>query len=140
MTTPDPDPGYEADVRATIDRVVRGWNTKDADLFASAFTEPHDYVAVGGRLSLDQTAAQNVAVHERIWSTIYAEGSTIAFDVVSVDRVAPGVALAVVSNRDDYVRGGERQVSESVITAVLVRTDEGWRIRQFNNNAVRRDG
>ena len=61
MSTPTVDD--QTAIEAVIQRLPEGWNKRDAQLFASAFTDPQDYVAIGGRLMQAQTRAANAQAH-----------------------------------------------------------------------------
>ena len=133
--TPRP-PDEQAEIEAVIQLLPTAWNTRDAQLFASAFTDPHDYIAVGGRLMLGLTREANMQAHTRLWQTLYAEGSTIRFEILSIDRPVPGVALAIVKNHNDFVASGQARSLQSILSLVLLQAEQGWRIRQFNNSLV----
>ncbi len=128
------------DTRAAAESVVlslpAAWNARDAEKFAAAFTEGHDYVAVGGFLRTGMSREQNAKAHASLWKTRYAGGSTIAFEIKSIDVLAPNVVAVLATNHNEYVENGQSKTLDSVATMVLVSTAEGWRIRQFNNNLV----
>jgi uncharacterized protein (TIGR02246 family) len=129
-----------ADAKAAIEAVVLGlpeaWNRQNAEQFSASFTEPHDYVAVGGMFFPRLSRVGNAQAHARIWKNVFGGGSKIAFEIVSIDQVTPDVALVVVKNRNDYVENGQPASLDSILTMTLLKTADGWRIRQFNNNRV----
>ena len=135
MSTPMVD-GQAAAIEAVIQRLPEGWNKRDPQLFASAFTDPHDYVAAGGRLMQAQTRAANAQAHAWLWQTRFAEGSTIHFETLSIDLPLPNLALALVKHHNDVIVAGQPGRLDSIISLVLLETEHGWRIRQFNNNLV----
>lgn len=135
-TVIEPSSNDRAAIEAVIQRLPDGWNRRDAQLFASAFTEPHDYVAVGGFLAPDLTRHGNAQAHEKLWQTRFAEGSIIRFDIVTIDQPLPGLALAIAKIHNDYIESGDPRSHDTVLTMVLLKSHEGWRIRQFNNNLV----
>jgi uncharacterized protein (TIGR02246 family) len=135
MNTPTID-DQAAAIEAVIQLLPEGWNKRNAELFASAFTDPHDYVAAGGRLMQAQTRAANAQAHEWLWQTRFAEGSTIHFESLSIDFPLPNLALALVKHHNDFIVEGQPLRLESIITLVLLKIDQGWCIRQFNNNLV----
>jgi uncharacterized protein (TIGR02246 family) len=124
------------EIEAVVGLLESGWNSRDARRYASAFTQTHDYVAVGGRLTLGQDLAANAAIHDRIWRELYAEGCTIRLEVLKVARLADDVCMAIISNHEAVVQNGIPVQRASVITAVLVQEDREWRIAQFNNNPI----
>jgi uncharacterized protein (TIGR02246 family) len=134
MTMPTADD--RAAVEAVIQRLLEGWNKRDAQLFASAFTDPHDYVAAGGHLMQAQTREANAQVHTRLWQTRYAEGSTVQFETLGIDLPLPDLALALVRHHNDFILEGQARTLEGIISLVLLKTDLGWRIRQYNNNLI----
>lgn len=123
-------------IRAVIQKLPDAWSRRDAAQFASAYTDPSDAVVIGGHLLTNLSRADNAKAHTRLWQTTFAEGSTITLEIVEIETLSPDVAVAVIKNRNDYVEGGQPKSLNSVITLTLVKTPEGWLIRQFNNNLV----
>lgn len=123
-------------IEAVIQRLPEAWNKRDPQLFASAFSEPHDYVAVGGHLVLAQTRSANAQAHAWLWQTRYAEGSTIRFEILAIAGPLPGLALAIVKNYNDFITSGRPGKHESILSLTLLQAEEGWYIRQFNNNII----
>jgi uncharacterized protein (TIGR02246 family) len=134
-TTPLTPPG-NGDLEPVLRLLESGWNDRDARRFASAFTERHDYIAVGGRLTLEQDRALNAAVHDRIWKELYSEGCTIHLKLLKAQRLSDDLCVAVIENREDLISNGNSTTRASFITAVLVKEQGAWRIAHFNNNAV----
>ena len=42
-----------------------GQNTKNGELFASAFAQEHDYIAINGMFLPNQTREDNARIHQR---------------------------------------------------------------------------
>ncbi|HEX5761126.1 MAG TPA: SgcJ/EcaC family oxidoreductase [Thermoanaerobaculia bacterium] len=132
---PPPAPDAAA-IEAVIRTIPDAWNKRDAQLFASAFADSHDSIVVGGLLFPNMTREINAQAHQRLWQGPYAEGSTVTFEIVEIEQPLPDVAFAIVKGHNAFVQGGESKSYDTVLTLALLRTPEGWRIRQFNNNLV----
>jgi uncharacterized protein (TIGR02246 family) len=129
-----------AETRRAVESVLKSlpeaWNSRDAQRFAAAFSEPHDYVAVGGLLLTDLTRAQTAHGHEALWKGRFAGGSTIAFEIVSIEQITPDVVIAIARNHNEFMQNGEPKSLDSILTVTLIRAGDGWLIRQFNNNLI----
>jgi uncharacterized protein (TIGR02246 family) len=129
-----------ADTRRAVESVVLSlpdaWNARDAQRFAAAFSEPHDYVAVGGLLLTNLTRQQTAQGHAALWKGRFAEGSKISFEIVSIEQITPEVVVAIAKNHNDFLQNAERKSHDSILTVTLIKTEDGWRIRQFNNNLI----
>jgi uncharacterized protein (TIGR02246 family) len=100
-----------AETRRAIESIVLSlpdaWNARDAQRFAAAFSEPHDYVAVGGLLLTNLTREQTAQGHAALWKGRFGEGSKISFEIVSIEQITPDVVVAIAKNHNDFVQNGE---------------------------------
>jgi uncharacterized protein (TIGR02246 family) len=129
-----------AETRREVESVLKSlpdaWNSRDAERFAAAFSEPHDYVAVGGLLLTNLTRAQTAQGHEALWNGRFAGGSTISFEIVSVEQITPDVVVAIAKNHNVFMQSGESKSHDSILTVTLIKAGDRWLIRQFNNNLI----
>jgi catechol 2,3-dioxygenase-like lactoylglutathione lyase family enzyme len=77
-----------------------GQNTKNGELFASAFAQEHDYVAINGVFLPNQTRKDNARIHQRLYdgskSSVagkYGEVE-VRLDVSKVRLLTAGIAVA----------------------------------------------
>jgi hypothetical protein len=58
---------YEAAIRQLIEGMQEVQNTKKEELFASAFAQEHDYVAVNWKFLANQTQEDNARRHQALY-------------------------------------------------------------------------
>jgi len=124
----------EAAIRAVVERLVSGWNQRDADHFATAFTDPHDYVVINGSQMLGLSRAENAATHTQVWQTAFRDGSEIAMEVSQVRFLTPEIAVAHATSENHYSADGTAREVDGSLTLVLTKDPvDGWRITAFHN-------
>jgi uncharacterized protein (TIGR02246 family) len=127
----------EAAIRETLALLARGFSQKDGTLFASAFAPVHDYVVINGMLLTGFTREANAKIHQDLFdgARMGSLGHNLRTmapprqEVKNVRILAPGVAVAHVASQ------GEGQ-DATMVTAVLQKLDEGWRITAYHNAPV----
>jgi uncharacterized protein (TIGR02246 family) len=127
----------EAAIRETLALLDRGFAEKDGALFASAFAPVHDYVVINGMLMLGFTREANAKIHQDLFdgARMGSLGHNLGTmapprqEVRNVRILAPGVAVAHVGSE---VEGG----GGTMVSAVLQKLDEGWRITAYHNAPV----
>ena len=62
----------EAAIRQLVQDLQDAQNTKDGELFASAFAQEHDYIAINGMFLANQTRQDNARVHQRLYDEVQA--------------------------------------------------------------------
>lgn len=110
------------------------WHAGDGARWGRAFCPDADFVNVQG-LHI-KGAAGIAAGHQGIFDTIY-KGSTLEYSVVSAETLADGCVLGVISAVLDVPAGPLQGVMPATISAVVVETDDGWKVRAFHNTLVR---
>ena len=121
----------EGAIRENVKQMESGWNTKSAALFAKPFADDADYVVING--SQIKGRVQIEQAHQQIFDTIFKD-TTVALAVKQVRFLRPDVAVVHV--------GGHRQgptkelTQDAVITMVMTKEKQGWRIAAFQNTAV----
>ena len=118
---------------AAFEELQRAWNSGDGARFGEPFAEDADFVDIRGTRHRGKGAI--AGGHQGIFDTIY-RGSTVRFDVADQATLAEGCLLGTVESTLDVPEGPLAGVNRSTITAVMTRTDAGWRIRAFHNTLV----
>ena len=108
----------------------RAWNSGDGAGFGEQFAEHADFVDIRG--TRHQGRGAIAGGHQAILDTIY-RGSTVQYRVVDQAVLADGVLLGIVEATLDAPQGPLAGVDRSTITAVMARTDAGWKVRSFHN-------
>ena len=130
-------PGVQADdetaIKANVKQIEQGWHTKQATLFATPFAEDADYVAINGLQGKGRRIIEEA--HDRIFRTIYRD-STIQLHVKQIRMLRPDVALVHVAGHNRTRRDGEAQEWEMVLSMVMSREADGWKIVSFQNTRV----
>src|SRR4028118_83035 len=83
----------ESAIRANIEQMMKGWNTKSGAEFAKPFAEDSDYVVVNG-MHIKGRAA-NAQGHQQIFDTIYKD-SNVSLKVEQIRFLRPDVAVVHV--------------------------------------------
>ncbi|HKQ99994.1 MAG TPA: SgcJ/EcaC family oxidoreductase [Pyrinomonadaceae bacterium] len=130
-----PKPGEvdDAAIRASVKNMVDGWNTKSGELFAKPFAADADYVVINGmHLQGHDVIAQS---HQRIFDTIYKD-STLSLSVKQIRYLRPDVAVVHVTGNNKTRRGAETMESNAIITLVMTKEQDAWKIVAFQNTQV----
>ena len=118
---------------AAFEELQRAWNSGNGAQFGGPFADDADFVDIRG--TRHQGKGAIAGGHQGIFDTIY-RGSTVRYDVVDQVALAEGCLLGIVEATLDVPEGPLAGVNRSTITAVMTRTDTGWRIRAFHNTLV----
>lgn len=123
-------------IRSVIHRFIDSWNAHDMAALASLFANDADFVDVFGNWFKDRGAIERVLTQRH--ATVFRE-SRFTGKEVAIRTVTPGFAVvhAVIELSGAFDREG-RQLPPGlgVITSVMERTDEGWRIVALQNTPV----
>jgi uncharacterized protein (TIGR02246 family) len=136
QTQPTPIP---ADTQAdTVARVfVAGleaaWNDADGTAFGARFADDAVFVDVRGTRHRGRPAIAHG--HQGIFDSIY-RGSTVRYEVESIDRLDPDVAVIHANATLDCPTGPMAGVNHARFTAVLVRGSDAWEATTFHNTLV----
>ncbi len=118
---------------AAFEELQRAWNSGDGAHFGELFADDADFVDIRGTRHRGKGAI--AGGHQAILDTIY-RGSTVRYGVVDQAVLAEGCLLGTVEATLDVPDGPLAGVNRSTITAVMTRTDAGWKIRAFHNTLV----
>lgn len=121
----------ETAIRANVQQMEDGWNTKSGALFAKPFAEDADYVVINGmylkgRAILDTT-------HQQIFDTVFKE-TTLKLTLKNIRYLRPDVVVVHVNG---YRDGPTPELRNNVlITLVMTKEKGGWSIAAFQNTEV----
>jgi uncharacterized protein (TIGR02246 family) len=133
----------EAAIRRLVRVMQDGQNSKDGELFASAFAREHDYVAINGMFLPNQTPRDNARVHQRLYdeSRSSVAGSygevEVRLDIAGI-RPLTAEGVAVVHVEGEFRPKGEAEEgARNIISAVVQKRENGWEIVAFHNAPCR---
>ena len=96
----------EAAIRQLVQNMQDGQNRKDGELFASAFAQEHDYIAIDGMFLPNQRRKDNARIHQRLYdeSTSSVAGNYGEVEIrLSVSKIRPltsqGVAVVHILSK-----------------------------------------
>jgi uncharacterized protein (TIGR02246 family) len=120
-----------------------GQNTKNGELFASAFAQEHDYIAINGMFLPNQTRRDNARIHQRLYDACrssvagkYGEVE-VRLEVSKIRLLTPGVA--VVHIRSEFRPKSQLdKKTKNIITAVMQMREGEWKIVSFHNTPVQK--
>jgi uncharacterized protein (TIGR02246 family) len=130
-------------IRQLVRDMQDGQNRKDGELFASAFAQEHDYIAINGKFLPNQTRQDNARIHQRLYdesrSSVaerYGEVE-VRLEVSNIRFVARGVA--VVHVRSEFrLKGQPEKKTKNIVTAVMRKREGEWEIVSFHNAPVQK--
>lgn len=133
----------EAAIRQLVQNMQEGQNAKNGELFASAFSKEHDYVAISGMFLPNQTREDNARIHQVLYdesrSSVagkYAEVE-VSLNVAKIRPLtAPEVAVAHVES--EFHLRGQGEMAKNIITAVMQKQEGEWEIVAFHNAPVQK--
>lgn len=121
----------EAAIRENVKHMETGWNTKSGATFARPFAEDADYVVINGMYIKGRSIIETA--HQQIFDTIYKE-TTITLTVKQIRFLRPDVAVVHVNGQR---RGPTKDLEqEALVTLVMTKEKEGWRIAAFQNTGI----
>jgi len=131
-------------IRQLVQDMQDAQNSKDGALFASAFADEHDYIAINGMFLPNQTRQQNARVHQRLYdeNTSSVAGMYGEVEVMlNVARIRPLTAprVAVVHVQSEFrLKSDPDKKTKNIITAVVQEREGEWGIVAFHNAPVRK--
>ena len=123
----------EAAIWQVVQYMQDGQNTQDGELFASAYAQDHDYIAINGMFLANQTQQDNACIHQRLndesSSTVagkYPEVE-VRLNVSEIRFITPGVG--VVHVRSEFrLKSDPDKKTKNIITAVVQKRGDKWEI------------
>ena len=120
-------------VEPVIERLETAWNSADGAAYAAPFMPDADFVNIRGEL---HSGADNIgAGHQGIFDSIY-RGSTVRYEVESIDQLGPDVVVAHANATLDCPAGPMAGVNHARFTVALVRGGSAWEATTFHNTLV----
>jgi uncharacterized protein (TIGR02246 family) len=136
--------GDEAAIRRLVRDMQDGQNARDGELFASAFADEHDYVAINGMFLPNQTRRHNARIHQRLYdeSRSSVAGNYGEVEVrLNVAKIRPlgaqGVAI-VHAYGEFHSKGETEKKAKNIVTAVVQKREGRWEVVAFHNAPVQK--
>jgi uncharacterized protein (TIGR02246 family) len=130
-------------IRQLVQNMQDAQNTKNGELFASAFTQQHDYIAINGTFLANQTRQDNARIHQRLYdeSTSSVAGEygevEVRLEVCKVRLLTLGIA--VVHIRSEFrLKSDPDKMTKNIITTVMHKPQGEWEIVAFHNAPVQK--
>ena len=100
---------------------------------ASSFTDDAHFVNIrGAHMQGAKAIAQG---HQAIFDSIY-KGSTVRYSVVETEPITADCLLGMVHAELDAPSGPMQGRHEALITTLLVRDGDRWKVRHFHNTLI----
>ncbi len=122
----------ETAIHKVLQGVQDAWAAKDAEQYASYFTDDHDFIVWFGLYFPNSNQVENAGNHHGIFSSVYKNWD-IELRVDKMRFIRPDLVLvhALAAGRD---KGLEVPASPSHIQSILMeKMEEGWKIISFHN-------
>ncbi len=131
MTTQD-----EQAIRSLVSAFIDSWNRHDMATLAALFTEDADFVDVFGNWFKDRMAIERALAQRR--ATIFKESRFAEKEVViRIHKPDLAIVHAIIELSGAVDRPGQQlPPALGVITSVIEKGGEGWRIIALQNTAV----
>ncbi len=134
----------EVAIRQLVQDMQDAQNSKDGELFASAFAQEHDYIAINGMFLPNQTRQDNARIHQRLYddrtSSVagrYGEEVEVRLEVSKIRLLTPEVA--VVHVRSEFrLKSDPEKKTKNIITAVMQKRQGKWEIVAFHNAPIQK--
>lgn len=121
-------------IRANVEQIVKGWNTRSGAEFAKPFAEDADYVIINGMQLKGRPAIGEG--HQRIFDTIF-KNSTLAYEITQLRLLRPDVALVHVrAVLSVTAPDNSTQSNNARITLVMTKNKDRWEIAAFQNTQI----
>jgi uncharacterized protein (TIGR02246 family) len=123
----------EAMIRANVEQMAKGWNTKSSAEFAKPFAENADYVVNNGMHI--KNFPSNVSGLQRLFETV-EKSTVVTYTVEQIRFLRPEVAVVhVVGEMKDQT--DPTQSGKGRITLVMTKEKGKWVIATFQNTGIR---
>lgn len=125
-------------IEAVLERQREAWNRHDIDAFVAETTPDVDWVNVVGMhwRGRDAVRKAHIAFHK----SMFAKSTLQPPEIATMRQLAPGVVLVVkreVIEGVGLTPGGTPYPADgAIMTLILVRTAEGWRIAHAHNTNI----
>ncbi len=127
-----------AAIQGVLDRQTAAWNRHDIDAFVADTAPDVDWVNVVGMHWQGREAVRRA--HVAFHKAMFANSRLLPAETTVMRQLAPGVALVVYTGKIEGVAntpdGQPYPTDGSIMTMVLVKTAEGWRIAHAHNTTI----
>jgi uncharacterized protein (TIGR02246 family) len=118
-------------------------NTKNGELFASAFAREHDYIAINGMFLANQSRQENARIHQRLYdeSTSSVAGKYGEVEVrleISKIRFLTSEVVVVHIRSEFRLKGDPDKMTKNIITSVMHKQQGKWEIVALHNAPVQK--
>ena len=128
----------EAAIQGVLDRQTAAWNVHDIDAFVAETTPDVDWVNVVGMHWRGRDAVRRA--HTAFHKGMFAKSRLLPAQTTVMRQLVPGVALVVYTGKIEGVGltpGGTPYPPDgSIMTMILVKTPDGWRIAHAHNTSI----
>jgi uncharacterized protein (TIGR02246 family) len=133
----------EAAIGQLVQDMQDAQNTNDGELFASAFAQVHDYIAINGMFLANQTRQDNARVHQRLYDESRSslagkyQEVEVRLEVCKIRLLASEVAVVYI--RSEFrLKSDPDKKTKNIITAVMHKRQGEWEIVAFHNAPVQK--
>jgi uncharacterized protein (TIGR02246 family) len=133
MAYPDP----VETIKMCIARLETAWNHKNPVLWASAFSNPCEYIDAIGIHHPSWTSEKNARLHDSMWKTIYLQ-SSIRFSLQHIELLSDHLAMVIMKAEVHYKKGDAELTNTNTISSLLQRHGAEWHIKYFQNTPYKK--
>lgn len=126
----------EKEIRLLVDTLMNAFANADATAFSSVFADNADCIIRDGHLL--QGREQINQIHQKIFSSIYSEGTTSQYHVESVRQLHSDIALVRIKGTMQFKQGERLAEVNGRISLICVRKDGAWKVTLFQNTSEMR--
>ncbi len=119
--------------RPLVGELEAAWNAADGRAFGAPFTADAEFVAIRG--DYHRTRETIAHGHQAIFDTIY-KGSTVRYELLDARKLTDDVVVAHARSSLQAPTGPLMGHHNFMMTLVLAREGETWRIAAFHNTLV----
>ncbi len=142
MSSPAPaapvSPADAAAIQTVLNHLSDAWNVHDMDAFVAETTPDVDWINVVGMHWQGRAAVRKA--HIAFHKGMFAKSTLMPPEITEMRELAPGVVLVVYISKIEGVGptpGGAPYPGDgAIMTAVMVKTPEGWRIAHAHNTNI----
>ncbi|MFQ4146022.1 SgcJ/EcaC family oxidoreductase [Chlorogloeopsis sp. ULAP02] len=134
----------ETAIRQVVQKMQDGQNSKNGQMFASAFAKEHDYIVIDGKFLPNQTREANARAHQALYDgdrTSSLGGNLgevgIKLNVAKIRFLTPQVAIAHIESQS-YLKSQPDKRANNIITTVMQKQQGKWEIVAFHNAPVQK--
>lgn len=120
------------DILATLQR---GWNSGSGSAFSEPFAGTCDFVTIRGELHQNASPHMLAEAHQGLFVSIY-KGSKIVYSLIQAKAYAPDLIVVHAMSELDAPTGPLQGKNNSVISIILAKDADSWKIRSFHNTLV----